>query len=216
MNTIKLTQTLGTIDAKTSNEEVGVTTEKLTPALVQSTKISASAFNKWKTDALIDHITNTHHQYTKENAVIIYNLAQKVAFHHSENHPELIKLTATMFLFLHDLLNCMKKEEQILFPGIKQLVKDNSHSRKCGSETFGLIKERVSLMHKEHQASLKDLKLFHELTNGYSLPEDACSSYKCLFEKMKEFEDDLFLHLHLENNILFPRAIALGKELKKD
>ena len=215
MNTIKLTQTLGTIDTKTSNEEVGVTRKKLTPALVQSTKISARGFNKWKTDALIDHIINTHHQYTKESAVIIYNLAQKVAFHHSENHPELIKLTTTMFLFLHDLLNCMKKEEQMLFPGIKQLATNNSQSRKCGSETFGL-KEWVGLMHKEHQASFKDLKLFHELTNGYKLPEDACNSYKCLFEKMKEFEDDLFLHLHLENNILFPKAIALDKELKKD
>ncbi len=177
--------------------------------------ISSRQFDKWELDSMIDYIINTHHQYAKENAVIIYNLAQKVAFDHSENHPGLVRLTTTMFLFLHDLLNCMKKEEQTLFPSIKQLVGNNSHSRQCRSATFGLIKEWVSLMHKEHQASVKDLKLFHELTNGYMLPGDACNSYKCLFEKMKEFEDDLFLHLHLENNILFPKAIALSEELNK-
>ena len=239
MNTIKLTETVDAtagknypktevlkttgsdFDNKTlsnGSQEDGISDEKLIAASEQVTlkKMTTSQeFNKWKLDSMIDYIINSHHRYAKENAVIIYNLAQKVAYHHGEKHPELIKLTTTMFLFLHDLLNCMIKEEEILYPSIKQLIKDKSHSGKNSYTTFGLIKDWVSLIHKEQQASIKDLKLLHVLTNDYMLPEDACNSYEYLFEKMKEFENDLLLHVHLENNILFPKAIDLDEELKE-
>ena len=174
---------------------------------------SSREFNDWGLDSLIDHIINTHHQYAKTNVVIIHDLAQKVANNHKEKHPELINLTTALFLFFHDLLNHMKKEEQILFPNIKQLVKNKSYPEKGMYTTFGLIEESVRRMQEAHQAIGKDLHLFHELTNDYMLPEDACSSYKYLFEKLKEFEDDLLLHVHLENNILFPKALAEDKEL---
>ena len=174
---------------------------------------SFERFNDWGLDSLIDYIINTHHKYAKTSAVIIHDLAQKVANNHNEKHPELMKLTTALFLFLHDLLNHMKKEEQILFPNIKQLIKKKTQSEKGMYSTFGLIKESVRRMQKAHQIIGKDLKLFHELTNDYVLPEDACGSYKYLFEKLKEFEDDLLLHFHLENNILFPRALAEDKEL---
>lgn len=174
---------------------------------------SFERFNDWRLDSLIDYIIDTHHKYAKTSAVIIHDLAQKVANRHNEKHPELMKLTTALFLFLHDLLNHMKKEEQILFPNIKQLIKKKTQSEKGMYSTFGLIKESVRRMQKAHQTIGKDLKLFHELTNDYVLPEDACGSYKYLFEKLKEFEDDLLLHFHLENNILFPRALAEDKEL---
>jgi len=239
MNTIQLTETVGAIAAqdyrkteifknmgidfwcngnKTVNEvsrEAGITAQELIEALEQITlgkTITCPEFNKWNLDSLIDYITNTHHQYAKENAIIIYNLVQEVAPHHSNNHPELIKLTTAIFLFLHDLLNHMKKEEQILFPNIKQLIKKKTQSEKGMYSTFGLIEESVRRMQKVHQAIGKDLKLFHELTNDYMIPVDACGSYKYLFEKLKEFEDDLLMHLHLENNILFPKALAEDKE----
>ena len=199
MNTIQLTETLGSIAAKDYRIEWETT--------------FSQGFNDWNLDSLIDYIITIHHRYAKENAVIIYDLAQNVASRHSENHPELIKLATAIFLFFHDLLNHIKKEEQILFPHIKQLVKNKSYSGKGTYTTFGLIKESINLMQKEHQATGKDLKLFHELTNDYMLPEDACNSYKYLFEKMKEFENDLFLHVHLENDILFPKATALDEEL---
>jgi regulator of cell morphogenesis and NO signaling len=135
----------------------------------------------------------------------------KMQGEYSKNHPELIQLTTTLFLFLHDLLNCMIKEEQILFPNITHLKKNKKHLGKSRYSTPG-IKESVSLIRKEHQKSIKDIKLFHELTNDYMLPEDACHSYKCLLEKMKEFEDDLLIQLHLENNILFPKALVEDEE----
>jgi len=175
---------------------------------------SSQEFNRWKLDSMIDYIVGTHHQYAKENAVIIYALAQKVAHHHGKNHPELTQVTTTMFLLFHDLLNSMVKEEQILFPNIRLLM-NKGHSGKSERTTFGLIKEWVSLIGKGHQASVKNIELFHDLTNGYTLPEDACHSYKFLFEKMKEFQDDLLMHVHLENNILFPKALARMRSLTK-
>jgi regulator of cell morphogenesis and NO signaling len=192
----------------------GVIKEKMITALhqIHLKRPTSSEFDKWKLDSMIEYIINTHHQYAKANAVTIYDLAQKVAHHHSKNHPELMQLTTAMFLFLHDLLNCMVKEEQILFPNIKHLVKNKSHSGKSRYTTFGLIKEWVRLIRKGHQASIKYINLCHELTNDYMLPKDACHSYRCLFEKMKEYEDDLLIHLHLENNILFPKAIVEDEE----
>jgi regulator of cell morphogenesis and NO signaling len=243
MNTEQLTKTIDVIAAKdyhntkacrqlginfcyggnktleVASKEAGVTIEQVKAALGQNNVLKTTAdqeFNEWDIVALIDYIINTHHRYAKENAVIIYDLAQKVSYQHSKNHPELAKLTTAIFLFLHDLLNHMMKEEQILFPNIKQLVKKQSHSEKTRYTTFGLIKESVIVMKMEHQAAGKDMWLFHELTNDYMLPEDACSSYKHLFEKMKEFEDDFLLHVHLENNILFPKAIAVDEELDEN
>jgi len=184
--------------------------------VADSTKIGKAAFASLGALSLIDYIINTHHQYAKTNAVIIHDLAQKVANNHNEKHPELIKLTTAIFLFLHDLLNHMKKEEQILFPNIKQLVKNKSHKERAMYTTFGLIKESVRRMQKAHQAMSKDLKLLHELTNDYKLPEGSCNSYKYLFEKMKEFEADFLVHVYLENNILFPKALAEDEGLDEN
>ena len=243
MNTIQLTETVGAIAAKdyrkaevfknlgidflytgdkTLNEvgeEIGITAEKLRAALEQITlgkSTSSGEFNDWDLDSLIDYIINTHHQYAKTNAVIIHDLAQKVANDHNEKHPELINLSTAIFLFLHDLLNHMKREEQILFPNIKQLVKNKSYKERGMYTTFGLIKESVRRMQKAHQAMSKDLKLFHELTNDYKLPESSGSSYKYLCEKMKEFEADFLVHVYLENNILFPKALAEDEELDEN
>ncbi|HEX6846472.1 MAG TPA: DUF542 domain-containing protein [Chitinophagaceae bacterium] len=243
MNTIQLTETVGGIAAKayyktevfkslgvdfwcngnkTLNEvsqEAGITVEQLIEALEQITlskTISFQKFNNWDLDSLIDYIVNTHHQYAKTSAVVIHDLAQKVANNHNEKHPELIKLTTALFLLFHDLLNHMKEEEQMLFPNIKKFVKNKSCPKKGMYTTFGLIKESVRRMQRAHQAIVKDLKLFHELTNDYKLHEDACGSYKYLFEKLKEFENDLLLHFHLENNILFPKALAKEKEFEEN
>ena len=242
MNTIQLTETVGAIAAKdyrkaevfksmgidflytgdkTLNEvseEAGITAENLMAALEQVTRGKSTSFrefNDWDLDSLIDYIINTHHQYAKASAVIIHDLAQKVANDHNEKHPKLTKLTTALFLFFHDLLNHMKKEEQILFPNIRQLVKKKSCVEGITYTTFGFIKESAIGMKKEHLAASNELKLFRKLTNDYLLPADACISYKYLFETMKEFENDLFLHVHLENNILFPKAISLDEELKE-
>jgi regulator of cell morphogenesis and NO signaling len=178
--------------------------------------ISRNCFDKWETDFLINYIIKTHHAYAKTNAVIIYNLAQKVAYRHSDNHPELLTLNKIIFLFLHDLLNEMSKEEQSLFPDIRQTTKDKTYSKT--NSVSQSLKEKIKLLHNEHVKAFTYLKVLRQLTNNYKIPPDACNSYTTLFLKMKELEDDLSMHFHLEDDILFPNAIAANNmiDLVKD
>jgi len=218
MNKIQMNHTTGHIATKDlSNSEIlksveldywcenmGIAIEPIIPALK---KISSGEVKDLDLDALIDYISCSHHQFTRKKSVAIYDLAQKVAYRHSENHPELEELVTAMFFFLHDLLNHMMREEQILFPNIKQLLKNKNRSQKGTYTTFGLIKEWVRLMQKEHQSAYKSFKLFNEITNNYSIPQDACSSYKSLFRLMKEFEAGFLILVDIEDNFLFTRAV---------
>ncbi len=197
---------------KEASEEVGVSETDLKQALaeVEKTPVSASQdFNKWELDFLTDYIINTHHRYVKDNAETIYGMAVKVAQHHGENHPELKKLAQGTHHFLEDLLNHMAKEEQILFPAIKEAVAIKRGGASQGNTQTISVKQPIQMMQKEHEISGEDLTYFRKLTNDYELPEDACNSYSYLFSKMQEFEDDLHQHIHLENNILFPKALEL-------
>ncbi len=197
---------------KEASEEAGVSETDLKQALaeVEQTPVSASQdYNKWELDFLTDYIINTHHRYVKDNAETIYGMAVKVAQHHGENHPELKKLAQGTHHFLEDLLNHMAKEEQILFPAIKEAVAIKRGGSSQGNAQTISVKQPILMMQKEHEISGEDLTYFRKLTNDYELPEDACNSYSYLFSKMQEFEDDLHQHIHLENNILFPKALEL-------
>ena len=201
---------------KEASEEAGITEEELKTALdtVENRPLSASQdYNKWDLDFLADYIVNTHHRYVKANAETIYDLTVKVAQHHAERHPELNRFTQSVHHFLQDLLNHTVKEEKILFPAIKEGVAKKKDASYQSSTQPGFIKQPVMMMQKEHEIAGEDLTYFRKLTNNYTLPADACNSYNYLFEKMKEFEDDLLQHIHLENNILFPKALELDKEL---
>lgn len=237
MNTLQITDTIGTLAAKDYrkaeilrkigvdftydgnrsleevSQKIGLTVEQLEMALNQSNESKRRTdkeFNTWTVDALIDYIINVHHHLAKENAVIIYDLAQKVSYQRSGYHPELSKLAAGLFLFFDDFLIHLKVEEQILFPVIKQLTKMKNYTGKNNLTAFSSIKKTIQILQKEHLASAKDLKAFRKLTNEYMTPPDACGAHKLLIEKMKEFENDLFMHVHLENNILFPKTMVLS------
>ncbi|GGB03376.1 iron-sulfur cluster repair di-iron protein [Puia dinghuensis] len=181
--------------------EAGVSEDQLNAALeAVSGKDSSQPqhdFNKWDPAFLADYIINIHHRYVRESAPIIEQLAVKVANHHGANHPELIPLANGLNRFLADLLLHMKKEEQFLFPAIRH---------KAASSDFPII-DAIGLMEMEHAASGEDVRQFRQLTRDYTLPADACNSYTYLFHKLQEFEADLFQHIHLENNILFPKAL---------
>lgn len=198
-------------------EEAGIPESALSEALKETEKQNAGSsqdFNKWDLGFLADYIVNTHHRYVRENSPIINGMAQKVAQHHGANHPELNQLAQSTYHFLTDMTAHMYKEENILFPFIKQLVNKKTNPETQLNLPAEFIEQPVSQMMAEHEASGEDLRFFRKITNDYHLPEDACNSYRYLFEKMKEFENDLFQHIHLENNILFPKAIVIGEELK--
>ncbi|MCU7695072.1 iron-sulfur cluster repair di-iron protein [Haoranjiania flava] len=195
---------------KEAGEEAGISEEELKAALqaVEDKPLSASQdYNKWELDFLADYIVNTHHRYVKDNAQTISGLAEKVAQHHGENHPELKKVAQAVNHFLQDLINHTEKEEKVLFPAIKEAVAGKRNGSNGAAQDS--IKQPILMMQKEHEIAGEDLTYFRKLTNDYALPADACNSYNYLFEKMKEFEADLHQHIHLENNILFPKAAAL-------
>lgn len=170
--------------------------------------LSRNDFGKWETNLLIDYIIKTHHGFAKKNAAAIFTLAQKVTYRHGENHPELLTLNKIIFLFLHDLLNQMSKEEQVLFPYMKEKAK-NMKSHKVNDRNISQsLKEKIKLLQSEHEKALTYLKVIRQVTNNFSIPTDGCNTYYALFEKMKQLEDDLNIHFHLEDDILFPNAIG--------
>lgn len=195
---------------KDASEEVGISEEQLKAELEKADTITTSAsqdYNKWKLDFLADFIENTHHEYIRENATVIIGLADKVAQAHGSQHAELWSLAQRVKGLFDDLLDHIEKEEKTLFPAIKELVS----IQKSGlpSPTENKIGSIIKTMHEEHDHAGDDLKYLRKITDDYTLPAEACNSYTYLFEKLKEFENDLFKHIHLENNILFPKAIAL-------
>ena len=188
----------------------GLTEEAVAEALEHADAISGGQvthdFDSWDLGFLADYVYNVHHKYIRESGPIIEQLAEKVASRHGAAHPELFELATGLKALLDDLYNHVQKEERVLFPVIKELAAKEGKQGRIG------IQGAVQAMEAEHGATGDELKVLRKLTNGYELPADACNSYTYLFQKIQEFENDLFQHIHLENNILFPKAIKLEQE----
>ncbi|WP_423147156.1 iron-sulfur cluster repair di-iron protein [Rubrolithibacter danxiaensis] len=176
-------------------------------------KNSENDFQKWDIGFLSDYIINTHHQYVKENTAFINELAHKVARVHGDRHPEAISVAEVFSRIGQDLTLHMAKEEKILFPFIKELANTQKNGGMLQKAAFGKVSNPIQLMEMEHEQAGEDFETIRELTDDYRLPADACSSYTILYKKLEEYENDLNRHVHLENNILFPKAIQVEKEL---
>jgi regulator of cell morphogenesis and NO signaling len=193
------------------------TDESLVISALENLKIQTGSdvhdFDSWNIGFLADYIQNTHHQYVSKAIPQILPLAQKVADVHGDHHPEVIRINELFQDLAEELLSHMHKEEKILFPYIKQLVVNES-AGSCSSDTcFGTVMGPISVMEQEHEAAGVILKELFRLSDGYQVPEDACNTFRVLYGKLKEFEDDLHRHIHLENNILFPKAIEMEQTL---
>jgi len=162
--------------------------------------------NSFSLSFLSDYIVNVHHAYVNVNMPVIEDLAEKVAIAHRERHPFLGEVYNKFNELRCELSTHMKKEERILFPYIKSLETENH------SNGFNSVQAPISIMERDHEIAGDLLKAIRRITNDYTLPEDACNSLKLLYMKLHEFEDDLHLHIHLENNILFPKAVLLERE----
>ena len=156
---------------------------------------------------LIEFIVATHHAFTREELARLAPLAAKVAGKHGENHPELFEIKRLFDEISVELMPHMAKEEAVLFPYIEQLERAVAAGRTPPMPHFGTVQNPVRMMMFEHEAAGDILKKMRELSNGYSAPEDACPSFKGLYAGIEDLERDLHRHIHLENNILFPRAI---------
>jgi regulator of cell morphogenesis and NO signaling len=166
----------------------------------------------WQTESistLVSHIVGTHHAYIKEEVPRIYQLGAKVVSVHGENHPELADVLKLFGELGQDLFSHLAKEEQVLFPYLTQ----TEHAVKTGETAppscFGTVQNPVRMMMMEHDAAGDALRELRTITSNYVAPADACTSYKTLYQAIEAFEKDLHQHIHLENNILFPRALEM-------
>lgn len=170
-------------------------------------------FQSMTLDVLADYVLTTHHTYVTQAIPMLYEFSTKVARVHGDRHPEVVEIARIFDEVASELRSHMHKEEFILFPFIKQLAASKRSGDACAMPPFGTIKNPIAMMESEHVSAGGGMEEIHRLTNNFTPPSDACGSYRVLFAKLDEFEKDLHQHIHLENNILFPKAILLEEEL---
>jgi regulator of cell morphogenesis and NO signaling len=163
---------------------------------------------------LITHILDKHHVYTKEEMNRLDLLFRKVVSVHGENHPELSKAAAAFARLCADLTPHMFKEERVLFPYIVATACAAAQNSPVPVPPFGTVNNPVRMMMMEHDTAGEILRELRALTSDYTTPADGCVSYKTLYQALEAFEKDLHQHIHLENNILFPRAIEMETKLR--
>lgn len=162
-------------------------------------------YNEWALDFLADYIVNNHHSFVRKMLPELAFYADKVSRVHGDRDPELNEIKELVYVLRQEMMAHLQKEEEELFPQIKELVREN----KTGSVKAAI----VEALEDEHDSAGEIMAQIEALTNGFNPPSNACSSYRVLFQNLQGFQDDLHKHVHLENNILFPKALDLEKRL---
>ena len=170
-------------------------------------------YTDWDLSFLAKHIENVHHKYVEENIPILKQYADKVKKVHGDHSPELLEIKSIFDNVAAELTAHLKKEELILFPFIEKMEKADQENKEIDKPHFGTVDNPINMMEDEHESAGNAFKEIARLSNQYQPPEHACNTYRALYHKLNEFEQDLHLHIHLENNILFPKAIQLEKKI---
>lgn len=173
----------------------------------------AQNYNSWELDFLTDHIVNFHHKYVKENIPMIVQYAARVVQVHGEHYPELKDIQRLFSEVAVELGGHLKKEELILFPFIRKMVEAKREGTAFEKPKFGTVDNPIKMMEADHEEAGEIFRQIAKLTNNHTPPAGACNTYRAFYSKLEEFEQDLHQHVHLENNILFPKTLKLEKEL---
>jgi regulator of cell morphogenesis and NO signaling len=176
-------------------------------ALTQRPEASEIIPERFSMTELSDYIVDTHHVYTREAIERLLPLMDKVARKHGALHPELAEVKENFDKLADELLVHMRKEEMVLFPFIKELDEASQSGRYAATPHFGTVQNPVRMMMFEHDTAGDILRKIRELTSDFTLPEGACPSYGALYAGLEELELDLHRHIHLENNVLFPKTV---------
>jgi len=166
----------------------------------------------WQTAPLRDliaHILHKHHTFTREQLALVRELAAKVEQRHGAAHPEVNKVNEALEILSAELTHHFSCEEKVLFPYIEQMI---GNQRSFTQPVFGNMQQPVTRMMMDHNHTGDELRILREITNDFCPPDDACKTFRALYRALEVLEGDLHRHIHLENNILFPRALKLESE----
>ena len=197
-------------------KEKGIDATKVEQELQQTNQQTISntnAYNEWNLDFLADFIVNTHHSYVRKYLPELRGYALKVAQVHGAHHPELLPIQKLVEEISEELTEHMEQEEKVMFSYVKKIVNAKNSNQpliKVGAQN---LSDLIYELEKEHDLVGRAMEQIRAKSNNYAIPGDACASYTVLYKMLEEFENDLFTHIHLENNILFPKAVEMENNL---
>jgi regulator of cell morphogenesis and NO signaling len=190
----------------------GVTADEILKRLRQNIELAGPADAEWKNASLADftrHIRGRHHQYVRDTIPRVRSLLAKIREKHGEKYPEIEEIEKLFGDVAREMTAHMQKEEQILFPYIDSLERSSNGNGSVEPPFFQTVRNPIHAMMKEHDSTGDLVRRMREASNNYKAPADACTTYHATYQELRQFEEDLHLHVHLENNILFPRAVEL-------
>ena len=191
--------------------------KELQNVVIQTSSNAALEFDSWDVDFLADYILNVHHRYVNKALPEINEQTTKFLDGHRKKFPELEEIEIIVKKFLREIPPHMKQEEEIFFPYIKQIFYAHKNKESYARLLIRTLRKPLEeVMLKEHETTGANLHRLRTITNNYTPPDNACLSHKVTFSKLKELDNDLVQHIHLESNILFPKAIAMEQELLKE
>jgi len=198
-------------------EQAGASVEEVFKELEtlsnHSPQKKALDFKAWSLDLLIDYVVKYHHRFIRESGPELIGLLERVVRVHGGAHPELLRVQTLFSASLQDLESHLDKEELVLFPLIREFLEAEEEKRAVASFHCGTVNNPIEVMKMEHDNEGERFREISKLTNGYLAPQDACDSYRLLMRQLEIFEENLHLHIHVENNILFPKAILLEERV---
>jgi regulator of cell morphogenesis and NO signaling len=168
-------------------------------------------FNDWDLATLASYIVANHHAYVRKALPLMVAHSKKIADVHGASHRELARVAQLVDDVADEMTTHMMKEEHILFPYITQLAQTAAAGQPAPVAPFGTVDNPIRMMEAEHESAGSAMLEIRELTSGYRAPEDACATYTVCLQELEAFERDLHAHVHLENNILFPKALDLER-----
>lgn len=170
----------------------------------------------WSLDLMADYVEKKHHRYVTKQTPVIEGYLNKIVQVHGSRHPELAEIRDIFHQTTGELAMHMKKEELMLFPFIRKITMASISGAKISPAPFGSISGPVNAMLADHDEEGARSAKIRSLTNDFQAPDDACNTYRLTFKLLEEFEQDLHQHIHIENNILFPKAIELEPSVLND
>jgi regulator of cell morphogenesis and NO signaling len=206
----------GNVPLEEACKEQGIAVEQVRAelaALPIEARADKDSYDSWGLDKLVEYIINTHHAYVKSAIPTLLAHTDKIAMVHGGRHGELLTIRDIFRNVAEEMSQHMMKEELMLFPYIKSLARSAQDGQAFHKAPFQSIRNPIAMMEAEHVSAGNGTETIRAQSMGYTLPSDACTTYRVTYQELESFALDLHKHVHLENNILFPRAILLEQQL---